>query len=192
MLSTEQLEVLSGAETDYSIIGQDIGKRLLGRTQGARLVGLETLQVIKNVHLNGQPEISKARWVVSEWASQTRTRSGKALPSDEKALGDKSKKFFDAAHLWAAFESLSDEERDGFPHETSGFDKMLLIASVYEEFLIEFEALESKKFHWNPWRVPPQFLERYRDEAVFVGIEKDNPWIAQKLDEYRPRRFRDM
>lgn len=187
LLTQENDDMNLGVQEDYSSLGSLINKEILRYSLRARVTGNVAYQVYVNLVTKGALDINKAVYSVTRWADSMKTSSGRSLPSDPKALGGYFKKYRDAAHLWAAHEIMSDEERIKSLKGEREFESFLLLAY---EFQKEFD--KAPGFWENPLRIPEVFLRSYPVGSYDVAIPISTDWDERMRREYRASEVRGV
>ncbi|MDF0602687.1 hypothetical protein P1J78_18260 [Psychromarinibacter sp. C21-152] len=185
LLSFENYEIQAERQVGYSRVARLVNKDVVRGLMIGRMVGNILVQVQQNIAFRGQPEINKAIFSVSEWASTTKTFAGKDLPSDASRLRKEFKRYRDVSHLWAAFELLTDEVRERLFEGREEWDLFLLLAYAYERFIDD-----ERPFEWRPWRIPPSALDDFKGMQFNVNVPPENDWVRKKLSEYRSDHIR--
>ena len=184
LLSQENLSMRAGEQRGYCNLAKLIVSDINSCTILGRLCGNVAIQVQQNIAHRGKADLNKAQFLVSEWASVTKTAKGKALPSSR--IRREFNRFKDACHLWAAFELLDDERQSIVWQDEETMQHLLLTAAAFEEFFLQHNAFQN----FNPWRIPNQFLEQHAGTHLTVWLPDEKEWVADKLNEYSANKLR--
>lgn len=184
LLSEENISISAGQQKGYSNLAKLVMNDINSCTMLGRLCGNVAIQVQQNIAHRGRADLGKAQFLVSEWASVTKTAKGKALPSSR--IRKEFNRFKDACHLWAAFELLDDERQHTVWQDEETMQQLLLTAAAFEEFFIRHQAFQN----FNPWRIPDQFLKQHAGTHLTVWLPDEKDWVADKLNEYSADKLR--
>lgn len=191
VLSAENDDLDAGRAGSYGEIGSFVLKRIHRRMSDARIAGQVLYQMINNKRLRGSNDYRKALFVVSEWASVTRTAQGKGLASDGRNLHRRVKDFASALHYWAAFELLTTEDQQQVFSSSPAFTRWMVTAAAIQKavFDLEVDRSEGPLADWKPWLVPPLYDEVLLRGDFVVLLPEETGHVRERLQQYRAKPF---
>lgn len=158
-LFEENESIAAGTQPGYGKVGRAVQDVLLKDLLLGRLSGLVFWQMYLNKSARGEARFKQALFTVSEWASTTKTVSGRSLPSDPRRLKRNFKRFRNAMYFWGVFDLMDPtdlEDLFGGSGDPEPFLKFLAAAAELERRCdaVGFEVDNPALKDWNPWAVP--------------------------------------